>query len=493
MGAEAQPRARVCAVFLRILGLIYLVAFLSLLLQVDVLFGSQGLLPVQQYLDAIRPSTGVLQAPTIFWISGGDTALHVAAIAGIALSCGLIFNVAPRYCLIASWALYLSFVTVGQDFLSFQWDNLLLESASFALFLTPRGLRPRHPAPPHPIAVFLMLWLLFRLHVESGAAKLLSGDATWRNLTALVNYYETAPLPTWIGWYAHQMPIAAHKLCALLSLVMELIMPLFMWGPRRLRVAVFLIFVSMQISIVLTANYGVFNYLTMALCLFLLDDGHLGWLAGRFGVSLQPQVAFAPDRLRTVLLGIVAAVAIPVSTVPFLPFFHMDRLNRELLPVRRILSGFRSLNAYHLFAQMTLVRKEVVIEASADGSRWSAYELRWKPGDPDRPPPVVAPYQPRVDFQLWFLLLGGPQRARYFDNLLRRLFEAPTAMAPLFSRDPFPDTPPTFLRLAIYRYRFTSFDERRATGAWWRRDLLGYSRSLDAALVHSQSREHAGG
>ncbi len=480
-------RAHIRAAFLRILGIIYLIAFLSLLAQLDVLFGSRGLLPVQQYLEAIRSSASLLQVPTVFWISSSGAALHAAAIAGAVLSCGLIFNIAPLYCLIASWALYLSFASVGQDFLSFQWDNLLLESSLFALFLTPRGLRPRHAPPPHPIAVFLMLWLLFRLYGESGAAKLLSGDPAWWNLTAVASYYETAPLPTWIGWYAHQMPMWAHKLSALLCLVVELGVPLLMWGPRKLRGVVFVVLVGLQIAIVLTANYGIFNYLTIALGLFLLDDGHVRWLAERCGVKLRAYPLSAPNRFHTAVLGMVAAVAIPVSTVPFLPFLHLDGVNREVLPVRRVLDRFRSLNAYHLFAQMTLVRKEVVLEGSADGSSWSTYEFRWKPGEPNRPPPFIAPYQPRLDFQLWFLLLGGPPRARYFTSLLGNLFDAPAAMQPLFSRDPFPDQPPAFLRFAIYRYRFTNVAERRATGAWWHRDLLGYSRPLTAAMFRSRS------
>ncbi|MFQ5667205.1 MAG: lipase maturation factor family protein [Candidatus Binatia bacterium] len=479
----AAGRALIRDLFLRFLGLTFLVAFLSLLVQVDVLFGSRGLLPVRQYLEAIRASATPFTTPTIFWLSSSDTALRTVAIAGALLSVGLILNLAPRYCLIVLWALYLSFVTVGQAFLGFQWDNLLLESAFFALFVTPGGLRPRRAPSPHPIAIFLMLWLVFRLHVESGAAKLLTGDPTWRNLTAMVNYYETAPIPTWLGWYAHQMPIGAQKLSALFTFVVELGVPLVMWWPRKFRATVFLAMIAMQVSVILTANYGFFNYLTIALCLFVLDDGHLQWVARRIGWRLAARQPGRSGIGRTLLLTGISAPLVVLSIILFLPFFHSFRdLNRALAPVRHTpLARFRSLNTYHLFAHMTLVRREVVIEGSNDGSHWLAYEFKYKPGDPNRPPPFVAPYQPRVDFQLWFLLLGGPPRARYFGTLLARLFHAPDVVAPLFSRNPFPEKPPRFIRLAFYRYRFTDFATRRATGAWWRRKLLGYSKVLTAA------------
>ncbi len=485
---EPPPgRALVRDLFLRLLGLTFLVAFLSLLAQIDVLYGSHGLLPMQQYLDAIRSSATFLSAPTVLWLSCSDTTLRLIPAAGAVLSLGLIFNVAPRYCLIAAWLLYVSFASVGQAFLSFQWDNLLLETAFFSIFITPGGLRPKDAPAPHPIAIFMMQWLLFRLNVESGLAKLLSGDPTWRDLTAMVSYYETAPIPTWAGWYVHQLPIWAHKLCALFTFVVELGTPFFMWGPRVLRVAAFLLMIAMQLSVILTANYGFFNYLSMALCLFVLDDGHLRWVARRCGWILSTATPRAFPRVQTLFLSLVAALVIPVSVILFAPFFRpLASLNQAITPVSAAIGPFRSINIYHLFASMTLIRREVVIEGSNDGTTWLPYEFRDKPGDPNRPPPFVAPHQPRVDFQLWFLLLRGRQpRELYFNNLLARLFQAPQAVAPLFSRDPFPEVPPKVIRLAFYRYRFTDWDTRRVTGAWWERELLGYSKPMTATSFGS--------
>jgi lipase maturation factor 1 len=512
--SDSIERGRVRDLFLRLLGLTFLVAFLSLLAQVRLLFGARGLLPAQEFLDAVRARAGFLDVPTLFWWTGAADAMLVAtAILGILASILLVANIAPRAVLILLWFLYLSFASIGQDFLSFQWDNLLLESAFLSLFIAPAGWRPRRAPPPHRVGIFLMLWFVFRVHVESGAAKLLTGDPTWRDLTAMATYYETAPIPTWVGWYVHQMPMWAHKACSLFTFIVEIGLPVLIWvRSRAVRGAVFVLFIAMQISILLTANYGFFNYLTMALCLFVLDDEHLagaGRVARRLRAALsrgstlvasdrvasnapaEPSVppangvataaatteAQAPprrgrtSRVRDAAFIALALVIVPLSIVPFVRFFRAPELSRAVEPVWHVLSNWRSLNAYHLFASMTLVRREAIIEGSADGAAWSAYEFRYKPGDPLRAPPFVAPHQPRVDFQLWFLLLGGRASAPYFNTLLVRMLEEPRAVAPLFVRSLFPAAPPKMLRVSSYRYTFTSVAERRASGAWWNRTL----------------------
>jgi lipase maturation factor len=466
-------RAYVRNLFIRLLGVVFLIAFLSLLVQLRVLYGRNGLLPAQAYLDGIRATARFFEVPTVFWIGCSDRALQAAAAAGVVLSFGLIFNVAPCVCLFALWALYLSFVSVGQDFMSFQWDNLLLESAFFSLFVVPGGWRPRHPPPPHPLGTFLMLWLVFRLHFESGAAKLLSGDPTWRDLTAMVSYYETAPIPTWLGWYAHQVPAWGQKFSALFTLIVEIGVAPLIFAPHTVRSVVFVLMLSLQLVVGLTANYGFFNYLSMALCLWVLDDRHIEWAARRLRWTLRPPAARVPARLRTACLATAAFVVVPLSVVPFL---HFSPWHGAWPRIGRMLSIYRSVNAYHLFASMTLVRREAVLEGSDDGAHWNEYDFCYKAGDVSRPPPFVAPHQPRVDFQMWFLLLGGRFGAPYFETLLRRLLTDPAAVAPLFCVDPFPDRPPRFVRVAVYQYRFTDY----ASGPrqWWSRQLLGYSEPI---------------
>jgi predicted DCC family thiol-disulfide oxidoreductase YuxK len=473
---EPPPRALVRDVFLRLLGIVFLIAFLSLLAQITLLVGERGLLSADAYFRAVP----WLAAPSLFRLGASDAALRAGGITGAVLSLGLVFGIAPRWCLIALWALYLSFVHAGQEFFAFQWDNLLLESALFALLVAPPGLRPRYAPSPHPVAVFLMLWLLFRLHVESGLAKLLLGDPTWRDLSAMASYYETAPLPTPLAWWAHQMPLWAHRLCGAYVYAAELVLPFFLWASAPLRALAFGALVAMQASIALTANYGFFNLNSIALALWILDDRQLERALRPFGVRAATSPARAPSRRRNATLLLAAVVLVPLSVVPFLRFLPLPGLERELRGVRRSLDALRSINAYHLFAQMTGVRREAVIEGSDDGTAWRPYEFRSKAGDPHRPPPFVAPHQPRVDFQLWFLLLGRPG-ARYFDTLLARLLTEPALVRPLFAHDPFPDAPPRRLRVAYYRYRFTDRATGRTTQAWWERDLLGYSGVLDGS------------
>jgi hypothetical protein len=474
MADTAPPaRAHVRDLFLRLMGLVFLAAFLSLLIPVTALVGDDGLLPARDFLTR---AGGVLGAPTVFrWIGTGDRVLRGAAVAGAAVSVALACNLAPRWCLLFLWALYLSFVTIGQDFFAFQWDNLLLEAAVIAVLLAPAGLRPRAAPAPHPIAVGLALWLLFRLHVESGLAKLLLGDPSWRDLTALATYYETAPLPTWVGWWAHQMPMAAHRATALFTYTVELVLPLWLLGPRRLRVVAFAGMVGMQLAILLTANYGFFNYLSLAICLVALDDGHLSWVAARLGRPLAPRTPRVPSAITTVGMAGAAAVLVVLSLLAFAPFVPpLREASGALAPLRRAAGPFRSVNAYHLFAQMTYVRREAVIEGSDDGVTWHEYDFRWKPGDPMRAPAFVAPHQPRLDFQLWFLLLGGRGVPRYFTALLEQLRAQPDHAAAFFAVDPFRERAPQRLRVAVYRYRFTDSATRRETGAWWSRELEGF-------------------
>ena len=445
---------------MRLLGAIFVVAFGSLAVQARVLWGARGLLPACLVPERAGPSL------FHYWCS--DTALVMTAWVGVLVALGIVLLVATRWCLVVCWALYLSYANVGQEFLSFQWDNLLLESAFFGVFVASGRLRGSGAPPPHPVGVFLMQWLLVRLMFESGAAKILSGDPTWRDLTAMASYYETAPLPTWVGWWMHQLPLWAHRTSSALTYVVEIVLPLCIWGPRLLRRAAFAGIVGFQVFVVLTANYGFFNYLSAALALWMLDDHDLG---------VREHVVRPVSWPATLAFGPAALVLVAVSFVPFLPFLRVPPdVAAAARPIDRFLDRYRSINAYHLFASMTLVRREPIFEGTVDGTTWRPYELRYKPGRVDRPPPFVAPHQPRVDFQLWFLLLG--HGARYAETLIDRLLHDPDAVASLLAENPFPDAPPQAVRIAVYRYRFSDRATREATGAWWTRELEGTTRPV---------------
>jgi len=264
----------------------------------------------------------------------------------------------------------------------------------------------------------------------------------------------------------------AHRATGLFTITVEIGAPFLMWGPRWLRPLAFALMAGFQIVVLATGNYGFFNCLSLALCLWILDDGHLP------GGPASPVAEQRQRPAATVAMTALTVLLVPLTLLPFLPFVGRARpLARALLPVSAAVEDLRSINAYHLFAQMTLVRREPVIEGSDDGVTWRPYELRYEPGDVDRAPPFVAPHQPRVDFQIWFLLLGRGL-SHWFLTLLDRMRHDPAAVAPLFARDPFGGAPPRFLRLAIYRYRFTDAETRARTGAWWTRDLEGVSRPI---------------
>jgi predicted DCC family thiol-disulfide oxidoreductase YuxK len=491
-GPLSAPRALVRDLWLRLLGVVLIVAFLSLHAQVLPLLGAHGLLPAAGWTAAagraiVDGSVHAWQAPTLFlWIEPTDAALLWGTRIGAALGALLLLGVWPRAVLAAAWALYLSYATIGQDFLSFQWDNLLLEATFLSLFVAPRGLFPRRAPAPRVPGVLLMVWLLFRVHAESGWAKWLGGDPSWRDLSAMSTYWETAPLPTPLAWWAHQFPASIQQLLTAATLAIEGLVPLLLFGPRRARFLAFLVLVPFQVVVAATANYGFFNLLSLGLCLWALDDGHLLAAARRLRLAPGPRPwpAPAPRWLaRSALAG--ALLLALVTAAPFRVYWQerepgprsaWEELEAGLRPLR-------TLNVYQLFVSMTLVRREIVIEGSRDGASWEPYVWRHKPGDPARAPTFVAPHQPRLDFQAWFLCLHGPPRAAWFQRLLELLVSEPALMASLFERTPCGDEAPAWLRYSVWQYRFTSRAERARTGDWWTRDLLAQSSATSAEDV----------
>jgi hypothetical protein len=405
--------------------------------------------------------------PTVFWLSASDGALRGVAWCGAALSAALVAGLAPSLLLAILWALYLSIVSVGQVFFGYQWDALLLEAGFLAIFLAPPALRLRPGQEPAWIVPWLLRFLLFRLTFASGVVKLRSGDETWRSLSALLVHYETQPLPTWIGWYAHQLPGAVQKFSCGLMFAIELAVPLLIFAGRRARLAAFVPLVGLQLLIALTGNYAFFNLLTIALCVLLLDDRALPWVR-----AVEPIAGRRWPRLVTLpLAATTGLLALPI----FLVGCGVDLPSpRPLLALYRLAAPLRSVNSYGLFAVMTTSRLEIQVEGSDDGGvTWTPYVFPDKPGDVSRAPRFVAPYQPRLDWQLWFAALGTCEQNPWFGQFLERLREGSPPVLGLLARNPFPDHPPADLRATAYDYRFTDLEARRRTGAWWRRDAKG--------------------
>ncbi len=471
--ALAPTYAAAGALFLRLLGLCYLAAFLSLRFQIDGLIGARGVLPVSEFLDWVRQQTGAGRywlLPTLSWLSAGDTALHLQCAAGIGASLALAAGLVPAWSALAAWALYLSLSVAGQTFLQFQWDILLTEAGLLAVFLAaPSRLRLRSGLASPRLARFLLVWLLFRLMLSSGVVKLLSGDAAWRDLTALRVHYETQPLPPWTAWFMHQLPAWFQTAsCAFLFFV-ELAVPFLFFAPRRLRRFACAMTILLQVLIAATGNYAFFNLLTVALAVLLVDDEAF---PGRWRAAAS--AAAGGGRWPRGILVSAAALLLAASSVPFMASIGLrPAIPAPLVAVYRAVSPLRSANGYGLFAVMTTERPEIVIEGSDDGGTWRPYEFRWKPGDPLRRPRFVAPHQPRLDWQMWFAALGDYRSNPWLMRFLGRLLEGSPEVAALLAVDPFPDRPPRYVRAVLYDYRFTDSEERRRTGAWWKRELRG--------------------
>ena len=482
--------------FVRALGVIYLIAFVSLWVQVDGLVGSNGMSPVNQFLSAVRGQVGPRAyglLPTLCWFNSSDAFLHFLCGSGVLCSLLLILGIAPALLLVILFVSYLSLTIAGQDFFSFQWDVLLLETGFLSIFFAPWRLWPRklslRPGPPIPATapvsqagLFLLKFLLFKLMLMSGLVKLTSGDDSWWNLTALDYHYWSQPLPTVFGWWADKSPEWFKHFSVAFCLVVEVIVPFFIWTPRRLRLIAAGLLIFLQLAIAITGNYCFFNLLTIALCLLLIDDSVAASL--RRGV-IQHRVASTatqrPDynrRAITERLSKYGAIGVIIVTLPinawliFSAFKPLSRPPRVLANLYERLEAFRIVNGYGLFREMTKDRGEIILEGSSDGIDWLPYEFKWKPGDLKRAPGWCAPHQPRLDWQMWFAALGTPRENPWFVALVYRLLQGSHEVNGLVANNPFPDKPPRYIRAMFYRYRFTTVDELRQTGAWWKREEL---------------------
>jgi hypothetical protein len=453
-------------VFLCALGGVYLVAFTSLGKQVKGLYGQRGIRPIQEYLDRLRARVPrrvrIREIPSIFWIDASDQTLVRACELGQLGGLLMMLGIARRTTAAALWLLYLSFVSAGRDFLSFQWDTLLLENGLHAIVIAPRNSGER----PAWSAVALMRWLAFRLQFESGHCKLASGDRTWRNGEACCVHFETQPLPTRLGWRAHQAPRRLKRAATYATLAIELGVPWLAVAPRPWRRAAFGVLAGLQLLIAATGNYGFFNLLTIVDDLWLLDDGVLASLAGKRARGRRP-------RWWTRLVTGLAALPIAALSASILAarVFSATRFPEPLARLHDAVAPARSVNPYGLFAVMTTSRPEIVIEGSDDAVTWREYAFRYKPGDLQKPPRWAAPHQPRLDWQMWFAALGPAPS--WFHSLVHRLLENAPDVVALLETNPFPDHAPKYIRALLYDYHMTDRETLRRTGAWWRRELLG--------------------
>ncbi len=460
-------------ILLQALSAAYFIAFISLVPQLPGLVGEHGLLPIGTFLEALKMRYGgaaIWLAPTLAWFGAHAGALQFMALLGAGaalLSFGGIF-VAP--CFLLMWILYLSLTVAGQDFTSFQGDALLLEAGFLAIFLVPfrraNGYRPRVEA--SSTVMWLYRFLTFRLMFSSGMAKMLSSDTSWRNLSALTKYFETQPLPTTMAWYAHQLPALLLKFATCVSLGVEILAPFLFLMPRRARALGAAITIAFQLALIATGNFALLNWLMIALCLPMLDDTLLERLWPRF--KARGDFPATPiGRLRRYGLKALSATAITLGLTHLLLVF--TRVPSPMLALVAAAAPFRVSNDYGLFSVVATTRSEIVIEGSRDGMVWKEYAFTQKPGDVKRRPGARAPFQSRLDWEMSFASLDGPDAHPWVAHLMIRLLQGSKPVLALLASNPFPDAPPTYVRATLYTYRFTTTEERARDGAWWRREM----------------------
>lgn len=488
-------------IFLRALGLIYFSAFFSLVYQIRGLIGAKGIFPAQEYLSAAANAFGpsrYLLTPTLLWIASGDRMLMALCWAGMVASILLVVNLWPRGTLLVCFVCFLSFIAAAGEFAAYQSDGMLLEAGFLSMFFAPRGLRPGwgEKSPPIRLAYFLLQWEWLRIYFESGIGKLLSHDPHWRNFTAMDDYYQNGPLPTWIGWYAQHLPHWLHAVTVVLTLILEIGLVWMFLLPRRYRIVLFFIVTPWEIGVILTANYTFLNYLVLALGFLLLDDRFCARILPeksrqRFeqqARSASPEKASYPERppkpvslsrefgphlnaFKLAMIGVMLGWVFYVATAQML-WMAWPGLPLPRQPVQ-VLDAFRIANQYGLFEVMTPARYEIEFQGSDDGQNWKAYPFKFKPQALDEAPRIYAPYQPRFDWNLWFASLSSWRDDPLAVRVEERLLENDSDVLKLFAGNPFPDRAPKEIRAVLWQYWFTTMQEKRLQGLWWRRQLLG--------------------
>ena len=476
-GAAGSPYWLTRFLILRLLGLVYFVAFLSLARQVLPLVGHRGLLPADLFLARIEEHFGsrlggFLEFPGIFWAGLSDGALLALAWTGAVLSLVVLLGFANALLLFVLWALYMSFVNVGQDWYGYGWEIQLLETGFLSIFLCPLFDGRPFPRRPPPVAVILLFrWLIFRIMLGAGLIKM-RGDPCWRDLTCLDFHYETQPIPNPLSRLLHFMPRWFQRGGVLYNHLCELVAPWFAFGPRLARHIAGALMLCFQVILILSGNLSFLNWLTIVPILACFDDTLLRRvLPARLVARAERAAAEArPSRAHgVVVVALVAVVA----------FLSID-------PVRNLLSSHQAMNTsfnrldlvntYGAFGSVGRQRPEIVFEGTDEevpgaSTHWKEYEFPCKPGDPNRRPCVVSPYHYRLDWQIWFAAMSTPSRYPWTLHFVWKLLHDDAGTLSLLANDPFPDHPPRFIRARLYRYEFAPLGD--PGGAWWRRTLLG--------------------
>ncbi len=463
-------------VILRLLGVIYAVAFLVAANQILPLIGSHGLLPLDQFLERVQHSLGgtwpgVRRLPSIFWINHSDTMLITTAWIGVALSCGVVAGYANAILLVVLWALYMSFVHLGQDWYGYGWEFQLLETGFLSIFLCPLfDPRPFPRREPPRVIIWLFRALAFRIMLGSGLIKI-RGDASWRDLTALYYHFETQPIPNGLSRWFHFLPRAVLRGGTLFNHLAELAAPWFVFWPRVGRYIAGIVIVGFQVTIALSGNLSILNWLTILPALACFDDRFWSKL---FPKALVRYVEVAREKAEPSrpMAGISWGVAVLVALLSIQPIINL------FSPHQIMNTSFNSLdlvNTYGAFGTVGTERYNVVFEGTDSytpdlGGEWKPYLYKGLPVLPDRRPPQIAPYQLRLDWQMWFAAMASPNEYPWTIHLVWKLLHNDPGALSLFAENPFPTAPPRYVRAMLYRYKFAPSND---AGIWWEREEIG--------------------
>ena len=462
---------------LRLLGLVYFVAFLSLARQVLPLIGHDGLLPLDLFVrDATArlgsPAAAFRRLPSVFWLGHSDAALLAGAWLGTGLSLVVLAGFANAILLAVLWALYMSFVHVGQDWYGYGWEIQLLETGFLAIFLCPL-LDPRpFPRRAPPVAVvWLYRWLIFRIMLGAGLIKL-RGDRCWRELTCLYWHYETQPIPNPLSRRLHFMPHWFQKGGVVFNHVTELVAPWFVFGPRLARHVAGTVMLLFQVFLILSGNLSFLNWLTIVPILACFDDRLLARVLPRALAARAARAAGAaePSGAQRIAVGVLVAMVLVLSVAP------VQNLLSSRQAMNTSFDAFDLVNTSGAFGSVGRERREIVFEGTDDETvtpetRWREYDFKCKPGDPMRRPCVVSPYHYRLDWQIWFAAMSTAQHYPWTLHLVWKLLHGDPATLGLLATNPFPDAPPRWIRARLYRYAFAAPDD--PSGAWWKRTPIG--------------------
>ena len=463
-------------VMLRLLGLVYFVAFFTAVMHADALIGSDGLLPAHLYLDAAADhfgsrAAGFLERPGLFWITGADWFLSLVSWLGALLSLAVLFGYANSIILFVLWFLYMSIVHVGQDWYSFGWETQLLDTGLLAVFLVPLiDGRPFPRTAPPRLVIVLFRWMIVRIMLGAGMIKM-RGDPCWEELTCLVHHYETQPIPNPMASMLHNMPLWFHELGAVFNHFCELIVPFFVFGPKLARRVAGVVLIVFQLSLIASGNLSFLNWLTIAPALACLDDGVLKRILPRRLVAARDR---AVDRARSPARAHRVAIAVLFCVQAVLSLWVIDNLLSSDQKMNYSFNRLHIMNTYGAFGGVGRERPEIVFQGTDAAvidkdTEWRDYEFPCKPGDTGRRPCLITPYHYRLDWLLWFAAMSSADEYPWTVHMVWKLLHGNETLLGIMANNPFSRGPPRYVRIVLYNYRLAG----RGDAEWWDREPLG--------------------